>query len=701
MSDIRFVAKTYLDAGWAVVPLVQGEKRAASNWQKKTYAPQDFGATDGIAGKCGEPSGWRVDVDCDAAEAIEAAKLLLPNTGLIHGRPGKPDSHYWFTCDGIKTTQFTDVRDVGGKTGMLIEIRSTGGYTALPPSWHPSGDQLAWTTEREAMRLAPDDLHDAVRDVAICALLARHWPGPGARHYFAGHLAGFLLQAGVEGAHALRLIKVAATVAGDGDVQDRLVYAQGTVAKHGAGERVTGGPKLAEAIGDDVVARLRSWFKLQDIDAIEEMNQRHFWVRLGKDDCIGREDDSAGVVFQRVRALYSEYANRKIVVGEDKKGAPVVKPLFQVWLEHRSRRSYRSVVFTPPPAVCDPLDYNLWTGYAMEPVPGDCRKFLAFTEDIICSGDRAHYEYLLNLLAFTIQQPGTPSGVATVLRGKAGIGKGVFVRTIGDLFGRKHYTQLDKVDQLAGHFNAALSGKIIVFADEAFWAGDKREVGALKRLVTEPTLHIVRKGIDGVDEANHVHLFMATNEDWSWPAMMNERRGFLLRVSDARMQDTRYFGEILQELANGGRAALLDLLLKHPVDQALLKRVPKTDELREQQTRSLNPAMEWWHECLYEGLLGQLGWPGGTWLPIASVYACFKEWSSAHRTRLLSTVEFGRKLNELISSQPTKMKRTGKDLTRHVLLRNLADARSQFDAHMGSTGTWPALGDDPALGASF
>ena len=44
------------------------------------------------------------------------------------------------------------------------------------------------------------------------------------------------------------------------------------------------------------------------------------------------------------------------------------------------------------------------------------------------------------------------------------------------LFGTKH---------LVGNFNAHLRDKLLVFADEAFWAGDKRAEDQLKAMVTE------------------------------------------------------------------------------------------------------------------------------------------------------------------------------------------------------------------------
>lgn len=699
MADIRFVAKQYIDAGWSVVPLVKGEKRASSKWQATTYSPSDFKADDGIAGKCGEPSGWRVDVDLDAKEAVEAAKELLPDTGLIHGRAGKPSSHYWYLCEGAKTSVWKDVKDTGGQTATLVEIRSTGGYTALPPSGHPSGEFHEWVIERAPLKIAFDELTAGVRNVAIATLLARHWPGTGARHHMVGHLAGFLLRYKIDPMMVPIIIKVAATIAKDPDVHDRVVFAQGTCAKYAADPdaQLTGGPKLAEALGDDVVARLRTWLGAKDEDALEQMNQKHFVVRLGKDEVIGTEDGEE-TYFQFAKSLALRYANQKIQVGVNKKGEPEMKPVFQAWLEYKSRRDFRSVTFAPPPRVADERDYNLWKGFAIEPAPGDCSLFLGHLYEVICSSNQEHYDYLINLLALTCQEPGTPSEVATVLRGEPGTGKGIFVRAMGDLFGR-HYVHVDKVDDLVGHFNASLSGKVIVFADEAFWAGDKREAGALKRIITEPTLTVTRKGIDSVQEPNHVHLFMATNENWAVPAQLKERRFFAMEVSNCRRGDFEYFELLTQQLKNGGLAGFLDMMLKHPVDKDLIRRVPKTKELRAQQSMSLSPEMEWWQEFLYNEQTGTLKWVDFAWVPVSVIYSAYEEWLNRTRKgRLLSTVEFGRRMGIFISARKSMTRRINSESVRAWEFRSLKDARDYFDSQLTTTTDWPEPLDPPTTG---
>lgn len=695
MADIQSVAQAYLDEGYAVVPLVKGEKRASTSWQKRTYKAYDFNAGDGIAIKCGEPSRWLVDVDCDAIEAVEAAKLLLPQTGLIHGRPGKPDSHYWFICEGIKTAQFSDVN----KGGMLIEIRSTGGYTAVPPSGHPSGDTLAWVIQRAAMKIAADALYDVVRDIAICAILVRHWPGSGQTHTAIGPLAGFLVAGGLAPDAVQRVIVAAATIA-KSDVRDVTNFVTATLAKYANGEKVTGGPTLAQALGDDVVTRMRAWLKLADVDAIEDMNTRHFWVRMGKDDVIGREDTANGaVVFQRPKALYSEYADRHVTVGEKKNGDPIIKPLVTAWLESPMRRRYREVVFAPPKVQADERDYNLWRGFAVEPVPGDCSLFLSHIRDVICSGNQQWYDYLLDLTAITIQEPGEPSGVAVALRGEPGTGKGFFVRALLKLFGT-HGIQLDNTKHLVGGFNAAISGKVIVFADEAFWAGDKRIQGSLKRLITEPTLTIERKGIDAIQERNCIHLFIATNEDRSYPAMFKERRLFALHVSDCRLDDHAYFAALQHELDNGGLAAFLDLMQRRVVDRLAVRKPPVTPELLNQQEENLNTEMQFMLELLIAGEYGDFKWPNvvgekdGRWVKAPKLYEAYRVYESSQYA--LSAQTFAKRVGDIISAEkPRSHSFKDKTNVRGWNTRTLTDARKAFDAKRFSQSdlqsNWPDL----------
>jgi hypothetical protein len=268
VADVLKTAKACLDRGLAVVPLFNSgadAKKADENYNAKAYTLDDFEGATGIAIKNGKPSGWWVDVDLDCREAIEAAKHLLPRT-LTHGRPGKPDSHGWFVSEGATSKQFPDV---GKAKNMLAEIRSTGGYTVLPPSLHPSGERYAWSdVSVPPMELPFDELLQVVTYVAVAALVARRW-SEGSRHFAAGALAGFLLQHKVEPTWVRQIVRATLHASGDPDVSDRMAFTSETITKFEKGERVTGGPKLADYVGEDVVKRLKSWMKTESRETRE------------------------------------------------------------------------------------------------------------------------------------------------------------------------------------------------------------------------------------------------------------------------------------------------------------------------------------------------------------------------------------------------------------------------------------------------
>lgn len=464
----------------------------------------------------------------------------------------------------------------------------------------------------------------------------------------------------------------------------------------------------------DALTDIRNLYQVAKADdAIDEMNAKHFLTRVGSSTVIGLEESDGEIVFQRPYDVAWNYKGENVQVGTSGRGAtPIYRTKFEIWLDSDRKRRYRKVVFKPTPCLCDPNDYNLWKGFAVEPIKGECSKFLEHTHKIICSGNDDHFKYLLDLLALTVQEPGNPCEIAVVLKGEQGTGKGVFVRSFGSLFGR-HYIQVDKTDHITGRFNSQLAAKVVVFADEAVWAGNKRDIGPLKRLITEPTLTIERKGIDVMETDNHVHLFMATNEKWAAPVGFNERRFFMLDVSDAKMQDQKYFDPIYAEMKVGGREALLHLLLDRTFDRSSLRMAPKTNALRDQQDLALPSELQWWKSCLWNGELDEGdGWP--PWISIERLYWSYLHMCEQQRTRRrIQKSEITKALpiskGRMLNAEPRTRQwspifhengkpmigadgKPVKDARHGHTLPTLTECRKAFDVMSGLAREWPEVG---------
>ena len=105
------------------------------------------------------------------------------------------------------------------------------------------------------------------------------------------------------------------------------------------------------------------------------------------------------------------------------------------WLSHPHRRQYRGIIFEPGSPQEVNGYRNTWTGFSVEPKAGDCSLFTDFLRGIICADDKDHYEYLLDVMADTVQRPYKQGEVAVVLRGEEGVGKGCTVKNFGSIFG--------------------------------------------------------------------------------------------------------------------------------------------------------------------------------------------------------------------------------------------------------------------------
>ena len=196
------------------------------------------------------------------------------------------------------------------------------------------------------------------------------------------------------------------------------------------------------------------------------------------------------------------------------------------------------------------------------------------------------------------------------------------------------------------------------FLDDRFWAGDKREHGAFKALITERTLMVEPKGIDPFTVDNFAHVFCATNEDWAVPAELDDRRFFVLKVDDrwstevcrteGRMVErTKYFDRLRGSLRNGGREALLAFLLRRDITEFDVFTVPNTKELMRQKIQTLRGVMKWLYDAVYTGELIGGAWPTKP-VSNAELFITYSMWCDNNHERKTSQIEFGRRVTKLL-----------------------------------------------------
>jgi hypothetical protein len=160
--------------------------------------------------------------------------------------------------------------DFDSEHTCLVELRSTGGQTVVPPSIHPSGEAIVWNTFTQPTEAEVGELLAAVRAVAAVALLARHWPGEGARQDAFLALAGALLRAGWAQGRTERFVEALAVATNDDERAKRIQAVAATFRKQGQNIHTTGWPKLRELIGPtgkEVVCRVRQWLGMMPKNA--------------------------------------------------------------------------------------------------------------------------------------------------------------------------------------------------------------------------------------------------------------------------------------------------------------------------------------------------------------------------------------------------------------------------------------------------
>ena len=335
---------------------------------------------------------------------------------------------------------------------------------------------------------------------------------------------------------------------------------------------------------------------------IEYFNKKHAGVMIGgqfrilneiKDHLFNRPDISISQVID----FHNKYSNKLM---PDPEHPEKIICSSKYWINHIKRRDYDSIIFEP--TINDPKKYNLWRGFAVEPKHGDWSKMKWHIDNIICNGSKYRARYVFAWFAHIMQKPDKKHRTTIVLKGGQGTGKNTFLDNVGYLLG-KHFKMVTQSSHVTGKFNSHMKDCLLLFANEALWAGDRRDNGVLKSLITDETIQIEGKGVDIYSVRNHLNLVLSSNSDFIVPAEIDERRFYVIEVSEAMKQNTEYFKAIHHEMNNGGREAMLYDMLNTDISDVDLDKIERNDSLFKQQLQNMDSVTDYWYHRLDDGYL--------------------------------------------------------------------------------------------------
>lgn len=362
------------------------------------------------------------------------------------------------------------------------------------------------------------------------------------------------------------------------------------------------------------------------------------------------------------------------------------KKIANTFLRDRNTIMYDRIEFSPRGDTLGTL--NLWIGETITPKHGEWPLIYEFLRNILCGSREIEYQYLVKYIAHALQRPWEKPGVMIIMLGGQGIGKGTLGRILQKIWSAT-YLHVPRIKNVVGDFNGALERAYIVFLDEAIFAGDRASSDALKSLVTEQSISINEKYQPSRQIQSYHRFFSATNADWFKGTERDDRRDFVLKVSEHRKGEFCYWDKLNLEIDNEGIEAFAHDLLSMDLSKFNVRAKPNTSELTEQKLHSLEKYPRWWFNCLSTGLIlsGGEDWP--EFISTENLLNEFKESEKGMRLyKQLIERDIKAQMHKLCPSAKMDQRTENYRRKRGYCLPSLKKAREDFERYIGAMIAW-------------
>ena len=386
---------------------------------------------------------------------------------------------------------------------------------------------------------------------------------------------------------------------------------------------------------------------------------------------------------------------------------PIAKPsiVIEEFYKQPSTTHYVGTAFSPEQLPNNVL--NLWSGPIPVPQQGGYSVIDRHIREVICSGVKEYYEYHMNYLAHMVQKPEEKAGVMLIYMGGEGTGKGSMCRVLEAIW--SHSTlQVSNVDDILGRFTGALERSYIVWLDEAIFKGDRKSQDALKTFITEPYIRIEEKYQPKREIESFHRCFAATNHKHFGQVSADNRRFFMLQVSEekkinksASAEDQKKQGEYWRrfyDALHDGKTipAFLYHLKQLDISDFNVNQFPSTSTHKEQKLKSLEGIERFLFEALCVGeqinpapyhsdLNEPSEWGDGYWISTEKVKSALLTFDKhAERYEPLSNKEIISSIKRVIPSvELTRKSDADKMQRRGIEFPSLTRARKDFERAFG------------------
>ena len=224
---------------------------------------------------------------------------------------------------------------------------------------------------------------------------------------------------------------------------------------------------------------------------------------------------------------------------------------FKLWVDNEYALTYHSMTFNPRPiwmnGSATPFEINTFVGMAYEPTEklseAECKEleenelkpFWDHIWKIWCCEDECLFNFVKNWIWSKVTRPWHKVQSALVLQSEQGAGKGVIVEKVAEVIGERYLSSPDSLEDITSSNFTRLyfENCLLLFLDEAFYAGSKSTKSQVKKLITGSLLNVEEKFMPKYTVENFLSIVLASNEKHVVNMEAKTRRYVNLALSNA------------------------------------------------------------------------------------------------------------------------------------------------------------------------